>query len=341
MQYLKIIIIADPFIPVPPINYGGIERIIDFLVAGLVDRGHEVILLAHKDSKVEAEFIAYDEQSTPFKHLKNILKVNQLKKFKPDIIHSFGRLAYLLPFLHQLVPKLMSYQRPPTINQIEKAILIARKNTLFFTGCSAYISDQITPYATSYPIFNGVEIRKYKFKKCVDVDAPLVFLGRIEPIKGTHIAIEVSKRAKRKLVIAGNIPKEHQAYFDNQIINQLDDNITYIGPVNDIEKDNLLGKASALLMPIEWDEPFGIVMAEAMACGTPTIGFNRGSVPEVVIDGYNGYRCETIDEMIKSVFKINNIDRGAVRKDAEERFSSEVITNQYLKLYYQLIAKGK
>jgi len=337
MSKLKIAIIADPFIPVPPTNYGGIERIIDFLVSGLTALGHEVILLAHKDSKVAVKLIPYGNQDTKLKHLHNVLKVNEIKKFKPDVIHSFGRLAYLLPFLHSSIPKMMSYQREPTLSQIKKAMRLAKKDTLAFTGCSAYISKQISPFAPSYPIFNGVDLTIYDFKEDIAADAPLVFLGRIEPIKGTHIAIKVARKTNKKLIIAGNIPQEYQTYFDTQIQPELDDQISYVGAVNDTEKNSLLGKALAFLMPIEWDEPFGIVMAEAMACGTPVIGFNRGSVPEVVIDGLNGYRCDTIEEMVSFVLKIKDINRKKVRKDAEERFSSSVIVDQYLALYKQMI----
>ncbi|MCY1523239.1 Spore coat protein SA [compost metagenome] len=269
---------------------------------------------------------------------KNTLLINkELFKGNYDIIHSFGRLLYLLPQLPLSIPKIMSYQREPTLSQIKRASKIAKRNTLSFTGCSAYISNQIAPYAPAYPIFNGVNLSVYDFKKEVDTDASLVFLGRIEPIKGTHIAIQVAKKTGKRLIIAGNIPAEYQGYFDTEIKSELNDRITYMGPVNDQQKNALLGSALAFLMPIQWNEPFGIVMAEAMACGTPVIGFNRGSVPEVVINDYNGYRCDTIEQMIDCVLKIENIDRKQVRKDAEERFSSKVIIDQYLNLYQKLI----
>lgn len=334
---MKIAIIADPFIPVPPINYGGIERIIHFLVSGLAKKGHEVVLLAHEDSKVDVKLISYGNQDTKLKHLNNVLKVNEIRNFKPDVIHSFGRLAYLLPFLYGSTPKIMSYQREPTISQIKKAMRLAKKDTMAFTGCSAYISKQIAPFAPAYPIFNGVDIDIYDFTKDVGKDAPLVFLGRIEPIKGTHIAIEVARKTNKKLVIAGNIPPEYQAYFDNQISPELDQQITYVGAVNDIEKNKILGAAAAFLMPIEWDEPFGIVMAEAMACGTPVIGFNRGSVPEVVVQGKNGFRCDTKEQMIAYVKRVNEIDRKEVRKEAQKKFSADVIIEEYLSLYNQMI----
>ncbi len=165
------------------------------------------------------------------------------------------------------IPKLMSYQREPTISQIAKAVKLSAKGTLAFTGCSNYITDKITAYAPAHTVYNGIDTNKYILTTNVDPDAPLVFLGRIEPIKGTHTAIDIARKTGKKLVIAGNIPDNEQGYFDTEIKPFLGERITYIGPVNDSQKNELLRNALALLMPIHWNEPFGIVMIEAMACG--------------------------------------------------------------------------
>lgn len=337
---LKIAIIADPQLPVPPLLYGGIERIIDMLIKGFVQRGHNVTLFAHKDSKTEAKLYAYKDQSCQgkiafIKHSWLINKVLFIEKF--DVVHCFGRLSYLLPQLPFRTTKLMSYQREPTLRQIKKALKLSRKNTLAFTGCSDYISEKISHYALSFTVYNGVPLGTFSFKEHIKNDAPLIFLGRIEPIKGTHIAIKVALETGRKLLIAGNIPDGYADYFENEIKPFLSEQIQYIGPVNDVQKNELLGKAAALLMPIQWNEPFGIVMAEALACGTPVIGFNRGAVPEVVKHGLNGFICNSIADMVASIKRINEINRENVRKDVEDRFSSEVIVEAYLKLYHKLI----
>lgn len=340
---LKIAIIADPELPVPPLLYGGIERIISMLIDGYTNLGHDVALFAHPLSNTSAKLFAYKGKtsSVPKDIFKNIYLINrELYKTKYDIVHSFGRLLYLFPQLPLSIPKLMSYQREPTIKQIKKANKLAKKNSLSFTGCSAYISNQIIPYAPAYPIFNGVDLRVYNFKAEISKDAPLVFLGRIEPIKGTHIAIQVAKATNKNLVIAGNVPDEYRNYFEEQIKPHLTEKIIYVGPVNDNQKNELLGTALALLMPIEWNEPFGIVMAEAMACGTPVIAFNKGSVPEVVVNGVNGYRCNNLSQMIKAISNLQQLDRRMVRDDAEKRFSSEVIVKQYLDLYLKLIGNN-
>lgn len=335
---MKILITADPFIPVPPIHYGGIERIIDMLITEYLNAGHELTLIAHPDSKPDerCQFIPYASDRDNI-IANGYLITKTYFKHKFDIIHSFSRLMYLLPLLPLSVPKVMSYQREPSIAQIKKAVQLSKKNSLVFTGCSNYISNQIANFAESYTVYNGVPLEGFKYNAQVDDDAPLVFLGRIEYIKGTHIAIEVALKANRKLIIAGNIPNEHKNYFEEKVKPFLSEQIQYIGPVNDVQKNELLQHAKAFLMPILWNEPFGIVMAEALACGTPVIGMNRGSVPEVVEHGITGYVCDTLEEMVEAVNNCAAISRQKVRESAEHRFSAEVISRNYLDLYKKII----
>ncbi|MDN5289005.1 MAG: glycosyltransferase family 4 protein [Mucilaginibacter sp.] len=332
---MKIAITADPFIPVPPVLYGGIERIIELLINELTQQGHEVTLFAHRDSTVSCRLVPYPGENKDFKNALVINKRLIAEKF--DLIHSFGRLVYLLPQLFRRTPVLMSYQREPTIRQIKRAMMISLKGTLSFTGCSNYITDQIRPFAPVYTVYNGVDIRKYTPQYRVAQNAPLVFLGRIEPIKGPHTAIEIALTTGRPLLIAGNIPADHTDYFDRQIKPLLNDQITYLGPVNDEQKNELLGKALALLMPIHWEEPFGIVMIEAMACGTPVLALRRGAVPEVVTEGLNGFSAETPEGLMGKVDLLAGMDRKKVRMSVEKLFSPGVITAEYVKIYNQLI----
>jgi glycosyltransferase involved in cell wall biosynthesis len=337
---LHITIIADPEIPVPPILYGGIERIINSMVTELQLKGHQVSLFAHRDSKSSADkqigYPSTQQSSTGL--IANTLTVSRLLFARPDVVHSFGRIAYLSALLPLRMPKIMSYQREPTISQINKAVKIAATNSLMFTGCSNYITDKITPFANAVTVYNSVSLNDYTFCNNIETDAPLVFLGRIEEIKGTHHAIAVAKLTGRKLIIAGNIPDYAQRYFDKEIAPHLNnEQITYIGAVNDEQKNELLGTAAALLMPIEWNEPFGIVMAEALACGTPVIAFKGGATTEVVINGINGFICNDLDEMIEAVKNIPTIDRNNCRKDAAERFSSKVMASQYEDLYLKML----
>lgn len=340
---MRILLTADPEIPVPPVLYGGIERIVDALVNGYLDKGHDVTLLAHPDSKVRCRMVPWKGKSS--NGLKDTARntatlFTEAVRGRYEIIHSFSRLGYLTPLLPLSVPKIMSYQREPTLSQISRAMKLARKGTLRFTGCSAYIADQIKPIAPAHAIYNCVPMEQYDFCETVAEDAPLAFLGRIEPIKGTHVAVEVARRSGRRLRIAGNIPAEGKVYFEEKIAPFLDDRIQYIGPVNDKQKNEMLCQSAAFLMPIQWKEPFGIVMAEAMACGTPVLGFSYGAVPEVVVEGVTGFLCADADEMVRRVEDVRLLNRRLVWEKCKERFASGVITDNYLELYRKATNKG-
>jgi glycosyltransferase involved in cell wall biosynthesis len=179
-------------------------------------------------------------------------------------------------------------------------------------------------------------VSRYDAIGAVPADAPLAFLGRIERIKGTHDAIAIAKAAGRRLVIAGNIADA--AYFRSEVEPHIDDHgITYIGEVDDAAKNQLLGGAAALLMPVGWDEPFGIVMAEACACGTPVIGFGRGSIPEVVRNDVNGFVVGSVAEAVTAVSRLREIDRAGVRRDCVERFSCDAVVGAYERLYAETL----
>lgn len=340
---MKILLTVDPEIPVPPALYGGIERIVEGLIHEYVKQGHNVTLCANKDSKVPCRLVGWPGgRSQQLQDvLKNMAMLTGLAyKERFDVIHSFSRLAYMTFLLPFRIPKIMSYQREPSLNQIRKAVRLARKNSLAFTGCSSYIADKIKGIGEAHTVYNFAPVEKYNAERSVSPDAPLAFLGRMENIKGPHVAIEVARRANRKLVLAGNIPPDGQGWFDEHIKPHLDnEKVIYVGPVNDIRKNELLGKALGFLMPIQWNEPFGIVMAEAMACGTPVLGFPYGSVPEIVQNGINGFVCSDTEEMTRRVADLAAIDRVRVRRIAEEKFSDTRIVSDYLSLYKDLIGR--
>ena len=341
---LRIAITADPYLPVPPRLYGGIERVIASLVSGLVRRGHEVTLIAHPDSRTMAPLIGYGVPPHRgwYPRARELAQVGAslvTLRSRVDLIHSFGRLAALAPVLPlRAVKKIQSYQRAVPWIGVRRAARVGR-GSVWFTGCSTslYASDVRSGEAAHWrTVFNCVDLPTYESVTGVPADAPLAFLGRIERIKGTHTAVQIARAAGRRLVIAGNIAD--RAYFQSEIEPHLGDGlVTYIGEVDDTAKNRMLGAAAAMLMPIEWDEPFGIVMAEAFACGTPVIGFDRGSVPEVVRDGVNGFLVTTVDEAAKAVMRLPAIDRGAVRRDCEQRFSCDAIVTAYERLYREVL----
>lgn len=333
--------IMDPGIPIPVKGYGGIERMIELLAKEYVRLGHEVHLLVTSGSFVEGCIMhLFGNAGFPPKRSDALMAVPKAWKFlfknriKFDLIHNFGRLVYLLPILNSNVKKIMSYQREITKKNIEVWNKLPHKN-MFFTGCSKDLIKRNYLPGNWSAIYNCCDFKMYNLHQELAPDAPLMFLGRIEKIKGCHTAITVAKQTGNKLIIAGNISplEEEKKYFIEKIQPHIDgEQIKYIGPVNDIQKNEWLGKCKALLMPIEWDEPFGIVMIEAMACGTPVIAFNRGSVNEVVDEDITGYKVTEITEMQNAVSKISLIDRTACRKKAFEIFDVTRVAEQYLVL---------
>jgi len=339
---MRIAITVDPEIPVPPRLYGGIERIVAMLVAGLTARGHDVTLFAHPDSRVPCRLIAYPalRSRARLDITRNMaLVTGELLRGGYALVHSFARLAYLLPMLPLRLPKLMSYQRQITAGSVRMGDSLSRRR-LHYTGCSAALIAAYAGQPNWHVVHNGVPEERYTPRYELPSDAPLVFLGRVEAIKGPHTAIEVARRSGRALVIAGNIPSEARGYFEAEITPYLDGrNVRYIGPVDDAQKNELLGQAAALLMPIAWDEPFGIVMAEALACGTPVLGFGRGAVPEVVEHGVTGFVCADNDAMVAAVARIEALSRRACRQAMEQRFGAQTIIAAYERVYQQVIAQ--
>ncbi len=324
----------------PPKLYGGIERIIDLLIRGLVQQGHEVTLFGNRESRVPCALLPYPGASSVgyADTIRNMMFIARgVRSGRFDLVHSFGRIAYLLPLLPGSLPKLMTYQRAVTPSSVRWGHRLSR-GTLRFSAISKQMMEPVKGLARWYLVYNGVPMAAYDFVPKVAPDAPLVFLGRIEHIKGAHLAIDIARRARRALVIAGNIPAGHEHYFEEKVRPFVDrDGIRYVGPLDDRRKNELLGGAAALLMPILWDEPFGIVMAEALACGTPVLGLRRGSVPEVVADGVTGYVRDNVEELVRSVSALAGLERRACRDRAERLFSDTAVVNGYLSVYRELI----
>lgn len=343
MTQLKIVLTADPEIPVPPIHYGGIERIVDMLAEGLAKRGHKVTLFAHPESKTSGKLIAWPGGTSrlPTDTLRNMARLSSfVANEQVDIIHSFSRLAYLTPLLPFALPKIMSYQREISPNTVQLAHRISRA-TLSFTAISHWMMQTVGYIGRWDMIPNGVPLDRYPFTSHVPPDAPLVFLGRIEEIKGPHLAIEIALRTGRNLIIAGNIPDEHRSWVETHVFPHVDGHqICYVGPVDDTQKSKLLGEAAAFLMPILWEEPFGIVMAEAMACGTPVLGLSRGAVPEVVQDGVTGFVRDRLDDLIALVSHVPALNRWSCRARVARLYSDTVVVDAYEALYFQRIGIG-
>lgn len=331
----------DPGIPVPPQFYGGHERLVYLFAEEYHRLGHQVTLLAGPGSNISGKVYAFgknDLKRSKFQKLSELMFIWYflLKKRKQfDIIHNFGRLIYLLPILKNPVKKIMTYGRKVSPAGIQKITQLKPKN-LIFTACSNYCVSTGNVAGNWKTVYNAINFSDYHLQKQVPKEAPLMFLGRLDKIKGLHTAINIAKATNHFLWIGGNLPNtpDNYQYYKQTIEPQIDGKqIIYLGALNDAQKNQYLGKAKALLFPIEWEEPFGLVMIEAMACGTPVIGFKKGAVPEVIDHGLTGFIVNTKREMIEALQNIETIDRETCRQIAKQRFNICVIATQYLSLF--------
>jgi glycosyltransferase involved in cell wall biosynthesis len=339
---MRILIIMDPGIMIPVKNYGGHERLVEMFAREYHRLGHEVHLLITGGSRVEGCTVHdFGKEGFPPKSRDARKAIPVAWKFLRqhrngfDLIHNFGRLVYLLPVLHHPVKKIMTYGREISNRNVHLFHNMKGEN-IMYTACSHNLLSRVKIKGEWKVVYNSIDFSKYDLKENVSDKAPLIFLGRIEKIKGCHTAIQVAKASGNRLIIAGNISPlpEEKAYFNKEILPHIDgDQIEYAGPLNDLQKNEYLGRAKALLFPIEWNEPFGIVMIEAMACGTPVIGFNRGSVPEVIDEGITGFVVSGPEQMIESINKLHLIDRKKCREQAMSRFNVGIIAQRYLDLF--------
>lgn len=326
---------------IPVEGYGGHERLVEMFAKEYTRLGHEVHLLITTGSHVPGCTVHGlgkkgfpPKKSDARKTIPRAWKFLRKHRNDFDLIHNFGRLIYLLPVLNNRAKKIMTYGREITARNIKYILKLPHRN-LVFTGCSQNLVDRANVPGNWHAVYNAIEFDKYNCTDNLPEDAPLMFLGRIEKIKGCHTAIAVAKETGNKLIIAGNISPlaDEQEYYEKEIKPFIDgDQITHVGSVNDEQKNYWLGKSKALLFPIEWNEPFGIVMIEAMACGTPVIANNCGSVNEVVDEGITGFKVSDKETMKQALQQVAGISRNACRKKAEERFDVKVIAQQYLTL---------
>jgi len=344
---VRILLVMDPFIKVPPDHYGGIERVVADVANGLAAGRHDVTLWAAPGSKVNGRVDAFGVEGewSRWSNARNTLTLTarfMSGAHRFDVVHNFGRLAYLSSILARDIPKVQTYMRPVTPGNMRLAARLGARR-LHYTAVSAAIRDTGQPGGGDWSvIYNCAVPERYPFVASTNAaDAPLVFLGRLDRCKGVHHAITVAERLRRKLVIAGTIsPLPHErAYFERELAPRIDGAlVSYIGPVDDEGKRALLGGAAAMLMPIEWEEPFPVVLPESMLCGTPLIAFRRGGVPEGIEHGRTGFLCDSVDEMAALVPQLTTIDRAVVRAEAMRRFSEAAVVGAYERLYERLAA---
>jgi glycosyltransferase involved in cell wall biosynthesis len=331
---LRIGLLAPPWVPVPPPSYGGIEQVVATLAAGLVERGHDVVLVAAPGSVLPgAELISplaslpgiIGEPAADWRHA--LAGMDALADCDVVIDHS-GPLGALLTS-RLAVPGLHVTHGPLDAVPTEIYEGITRHSPRLRLVA---ISEAQRTLAPSLPFagvcHNGLDLDAAPFR--ARADGYLAFLGRMSPEKGPADAIRIAREAGLPLLIGAKCREqaEHE-YFTRHVAPELGPGVVWLGELDAAGKYALLAGARALLFPIAWPEPFGMVMIEAMACGTPVLATARGSVAEVVADGVTGFVRATPDELIATVARIGEIDRRACRRRVAERFSADVMTARY------------
>lgn len=338
---MKIAQVAPLHESVPPKLYGGTERVVSYLTEELVKQGHDVTLFASGDSITSANLIPVVDQALRLTRADDgfayhILLLEELSKrsHEYDIIHF--HIDYMhFPLSRQLnIPQLTTLHGRLDIPSLQDIYL--EFNDMPVVSISNHQRGPLPFASWLATVYNGVPEETYTFQP--NPGAYLALLGRISPEKGIERAIEIAIRIGMELKIAAKIDKVDTDYFNDRIKPLLKHPlIEYVGEINEAEKNDFLGNANAMLFPIDWPEPFGLVMIEAMACGTPTIAYNRGSVTEVMSHGETGFIVNSIEEAANSVEKIETISRQCCRHMFETRFSARRMTQDYLKAYSLLI----
>jgi glycosyltransferase involved in cell wall biosynthesis len=331
----RILIIVDPQTPVPPPKYGGTERMADILAEGLSERGYIVDLLAGKNSKTYSGrtfFHGTPGRSFPSRAFTKI--IFQFKSLwisrRSDVVINFGRIDYLIGIL-KLTDKKIVCRFDCPIDQEQVDWLEARRvSNMFFVGISRSQVSTLIQKKNFTIIYNCVDIKKYQYHS--EPGDYLVFLGILSYNKGADIAIKAAIQANIKIKVAGKIPDDlfNNSYFISYIKPLLTHPLVeYIGLVNDEEKNHLLGHAACTLFPIRKAEAFGLVMVESLACGTPIIAPNVFSIPEIIIDGFNGYIYNEEEEIVSLVGKLEKINRAECRRDVGIRFGREQFIEEH------------
>ena len=332
---MRIAMIGPPFIEIPPRRYGGTELFIGNLARELFRRGEEVVVYGNGDSSLPCPVRwRYPHGDWPCDssvraQLKNAdhtaWAVRDALEFA-DVIHLNDIVG--LPFtMFTEVPTVLTIHHP---HEPELSEQYLRYPETLYVAIARWLR-RSEPMPRVHVVHHGIPVSDYT---CADEkDDYVAFLGRMAPCKGPHLAIEAARRAGIRLKLAGEIQPYFKDYWEQQIRPLVDgDQVEYVGEADFAEKNALLSKARALLFPIQWEEPFGLVMVEAMACGTPVIAFAGGSVDEVVVDGVNGWICRDVDEMAQRIAS-PGVAASACRAFVEENFSVAKMTDGYLDVY--------
>ncbi len=340
---MKIALIAPPFIAVPPRKYGGTELFLAELATGLQKEGLSVTLYTNGASTVpvekrwifkEEDWPIPDAVESSMKGLTHCAWAIKDATRDADVIHVNA--APGLSFAH-FVPKPFFYTVHHVFDPVLQEYYQRLPRHVHYVTISNFQRRKMALPQT-HTIHHGIDISRY-YSKPGNRQQYLVFLGRVAPPKGTHLAIEIARKAGIPLKIAGEIQPIYKGYWESKVKPQVDGKfIEYVGEVGGEEKNELLGNALATVFPIQWDEPFGLVLIESMACGTPVLALPGGSVGEIIREGVSGNVRPTVEELVECARKLN-FDPRVVREYAQEYFSVERMVAHYIRLYSEVASQ--
>lgn len=336
---MKILIVSPPWIRVPPLGYGGIELVVGLLADELAKRGHDVTLFATGDSDTQAKLDYLFEEGQTSKlgmTLYDAMQVSEAYKSADefDIVHDHSGFIGVA-FAHTVKPPVLHTLHGPFTNDTTR-FYEHFKDACYYNAISEYQKSCLPTLNYVETVYNAVDVHKYEFSE--EKDDYLILVSRVSPNKGTHLAIQVAKELGEKLILVGKIDPIDMDYFTTQVAPEVDgDQIIFTGEVGDAEKRELLKRAKCFVFPIQWPEPFGLVMAEAMACGTPAVVIRNGSSPEVVADGTTGFVVDTLNEMLDAVKRAGEIDPRACREHVEKNFSPAKMADVYEANYRRIL----
>jgi glycosyltransferase involved in cell wall biosynthesis len=342
---MKIAQVAPLDESVPPQLYGGTERVVANLCDALVVDGQDVTLFAAAGAQTKAQHVSMRDQPirldpSPLKselgaHLVMLEQVRQ-RADQFDLLH------FHVDMLHFPLFERLAHKTVTTLHgRLDIKDLPAVYSRWSQFGLVSISNDQRRPLPDAHwlgTVLHGLDPSAYAFNEHPSGDY-LAFLGRISPEKRADAAIRIATRAGIPLEIAAKVDDSDAVYFDKKIKPLLgSETVEFVGEIGDAEKPDFLGNALALLFPVNWPEPFGLVMIEAMACGTPTIAWNRGAVPEVIDEGVTGFIVDSTEEAVAAIERVPQLDRHRIRQTFERRFSAKTMARGYLDIYTKLLA---
>jgi glycosyltransferase involved in cell wall biosynthesis len=344
---MRIAQVAPLMESVPPRLYGGTERIVSYLTEELVRQGHDVTLFASGDSRTSASLHATVPAALrlnpgirdPLAYMVLQLEAVRRHAREFDIVHFHS------DYLH--FPLVRALRLQNTVTTMHGRLDVPDYRPLFDAFCDTPLvsisASQRAPLAQCHwvgTVHHGLPPQVCRFTPTAQGDY-VAFLGRISPEKRVDRAIEIARRAGIRLKIAAKVDAADRAYFHERIEALMSEpHVDFVGEIGESDKGDFLGGARALLFPIDWPEPFGLVMIEAMSCGTPCIAWNAGSVPEIIIEGRNGFIVESMDAAVAAVHAAARMDRAVVRACFEQKFTADRMARDYLNIYHALIARG-